>query len=112
MNPVPVETQINRNPFVESSVVFGYLKSNPGVIVQLRPEFRSGPIDDEKKAKILESIWTSVQSTNKDSPTHFHIPRQCIILADPGKPFSVTSKLQPRRRVVVEQYREEIDSVY
>ncbi|KAJ7604121.1 hypothetical protein FB45DRAFT_1083333 [Roridomyces roridus] len=126
MNPVPVEAQINRNPFVESSVVFGYLKSNPGVIVQLRPEFRA---DEEKKGEMMESIWASVQSTNNDSSTHFCIPRkvsqldsvvdylrkyleQCIIFADPAKPFQVTSKGQPRRRVVVEQYREEIDSVY
>ncbi|KAJ7612075.1 hypothetical protein FB45DRAFT_1065469 [Roridomyces roridus] len=109
MNPVPVEAQINRNPFVESSVVFGYLKSNPGVIVQLRPEFRA---DEEKKGEMMESIWASVQSTNNDSSTHFCIPRKCIIFADPAKPFQVTSKGQPRRRVVVEQYREEIDSVY
>ncbi|KAJ7612077.1 hypothetical protein FB45DRAFT_1065470 [Roridomyces roridus] len=57
MNPVPVEAQINRNPFVENCVVFGNLMSNPGIIVQLRPEFLPDLVDDEKKAKILESIW-------------------------------------------------------
>ncbi|KAJ7611830.1 hypothetical protein FB45DRAFT_941123 [Roridomyces roridus] len=109
MNPVPVEAQLNRNPFVESSVVFGHLKSNPGIIVQLRPAFRS---NNEKREEILESIWAAVHIMNKESPTHCRIPKECIILANPAKPFSLTSKSQPRRRVVVEQYRVEIDSVY
>ncbi|KAJ7651368.1 hypothetical protein FB45DRAFT_859923 [Roridomyces roridus] len=148
MNPVPIglclarflvefglifaEAQINRNPFVENSVVFGQgrcwemsirhiaasamprcertnfnRRSHPGIIVQIRPEVGSG-----KTTEILASIWASVEAVNKESPTHFRIRKECIILADPAKPFSVTSKFQPRRRVVVEEYRDEIDSVY
>ncbi|KAJ7651348.1 hypothetical protein FB45DRAFT_1051095 [Roridomyces roridus] len=108
MNPVP----FGSNPFVESSVVFGHGRSHPGIIVQLRQEFRSQLVEGGKMTEVLASIWASVEAVNKESPTHFRIRKECIILADPAKPFSVTSKFQPRRKVVVEEYREEIASVY
>jgi hypothetical protein len=33
-----------------------------------------------------------------------------ILLADPAMPFALTSKLQPRRRVVFELYQEAISA--
>jgi hypothetical protein len=35
-----------------------------------------------------------------------------ILLANPVRPFALTSKLQPRRRVVFENYQEEISAAY
>ncbi|KAJ7142100.1 hypothetical protein C8R43DRAFT_581164 [Mycena crocata] len=107
MNPVPIEAQINRNRFVDSALVFGQGRTHPGLIVQLKPEFRGN-----KSLEILDAIWASVQEVNKESPTHFQIQRKMILLADPQKPFALTSKFQPRKGVVFEDYREEIGTAY
>ncbi|KAJ7142098.1 hypothetical protein C8R43DRAFT_954443 [Mycena crocata] len=109
MNPVAVEAHINRNRFVDSALVLGNGKTYPGLIVQLKPEFRD---DIATAEEISEAIWASVQEANKESPTHFHIQRKMVLLADPQKPFALTSKFQPRRRAVFEDYAEEIRAAY
>ncbi|KAJ6606020.1 hypothetical protein DFH09DRAFT_966174, partial [Mycena vulgaris] len=95
MNPGPVEAHINRNPLVDSALVFGHGRIHPGVIIQLKPEFYDLLTDAEKRAKVLDTVWSSVDEANSISPTHFQIPRKMIVLANPRKPFALTSKLQP-----------------
>ncbi|KAJ7142110.1 hypothetical protein C8R43DRAFT_1200065 [Mycena crocata] len=108
MNPVAIEAQINRNHFVDSALVFGQGRTHPGLIVQLKPEFQG----NEENSEILDAIWASVEEGNKESPTHFQIQKKMILLADPQKPFALTSKFQPRRRVIFDDYREEIRATY
>ncbi|KAJ7119155.1 hypothetical protein C8R44DRAFT_923158 [Mycena epipterygia] len=113
MNPGPVvtdfiEAHVNRNPLVDGAVVFGEGKTRPGVIIQLKSEFQADLQDEGKRSKVLDALWASVDESNRSSPTHFQIPRELVVLADPQKPFALTSKLQPRRRVIFEDYREEI----
>ncbi|KAJ7119146.1 hypothetical protein C8R44DRAFT_737971 [Mycena epipterygia] len=117
MNPGPVvtdfiEAHVNRNPLVDGAVVFGEGKTRPGVIIQLKSEFQSNLLDEGKRSKVLDALWASVDESNRNSPTHFQIPRELVVLADPQKPFALTSKLQPRRRVIFEDYREEIRAAY
>ncbi|KAF8209367.1 hypothetical protein K438DRAFT_2012181 [Mycena galopus ATCC 62051] len=112
MSPVPIESQINENPLVDSAVVFGTGWPHPGVIIQLKPEFQADLLDDEKRSQIYDTLWVSVDDANKTSPTHFQIPRKMVLLADPRKPFALTSKSQPRRRVVFDDYEEEIRAAY
>ncbi|KAF7353915.1 Acetyl-CoA synthetase-like protein [Mycena venus] len=112
MNPVPIEAQINRNPFVDGALVFGNARPYPGVLIQLKPEFQADLADEEKRSKLSDALWASVDGANKTSPTHFQIPRKMVLLADPRKPFALTSKAQPRRRVVFENYKEEICAAY
>ncbi|KAJ7490899.1 hypothetical protein FB451DRAFT_627154 [Mycena latifolia] len=112
MNPGPVEAQINRNPFVDAALVFGHGRTHPGVIVQLKSQFHADLLDAHKKAKIMDALQASVDEANSTSPTHFQISRTMIVLADPRRPFALTSKLQPRRRVVFDQYAEEIAAAY
>ncbi|KAJ7689868.1 hypothetical protein B0H17DRAFT_1066000 [Mycena rosella] len=112
MNPGPVEAHINRNPFVDAALIFGHARNHPGVIIQVKPEFQGDLKDGEKRANILDAVWASVDEANSASPTHCQIPRAMIVLADPRRPFAVTSKLQPRRRVVFEEHKEEIDVAY
>ncbi|KAJ7142106.1 hypothetical protein C8R43DRAFT_1238213 [Mycena crocata] len=109
MNPVVVEAQMHRNQFIDSALVFGQGRTHPGLIVQLKPEFRG---DTAAAEEISEAIWASVEEVNKESPTHFQIRRKMILLADPQKPFALTTKLQPRRRAVFEDYEKEIRAAY
>ncbi|KAJ7765663.1 hypothetical protein B0H16DRAFT_1717582 [Mycena metata] len=96
MTPVPIEAQIDRNPLVDGTV----------------PQFHPELTNDEKRARVLDALWDSVNTANKTSPAHFQIPRKMVLLANPRKPFAVTSKLQPRRKAILESYDEEIRTAY
>jgi len=112
MNPVPVEAVINGNALVDAAVVFGIGRPQPGVLVQLKPEFQADLSDDGKTFKMCDALWVSVDAANKTSPTHFQISRKMVLLADPRKPFALTSKSQPRRRVIFDDYEDEIHAAY
>ncbi|KAF7359033.1 Acetyl-CoA synthetase-like protein [Mycena sanguinolenta] len=112
MNPVVIEAQINRNPFVNAALVFGTGRPHPGVLIQLKPECQTDLLDDGKRSEILDALWVSVDAANRTSPIHFQIPRKMVLLADPEKPFALTSKSQPRRRAVLEDYDGEISAAY
>ncbi|KAJ6500854.1 hypothetical protein C8R45DRAFT_82310 [Mycena sanguinolenta] len=112
MNPVAIESQINRNPFVDVTLVFGTGRPHPGVLIQVKLEFQADLLDDGKRSEILDALWVSVDTANKTSPTHFQIPKKMVLLADPQKPFAMTSKSEPRRRIVLEHYVDEIYAAY
>ncbi|KAJ7671268.1 hypothetical protein DFH06DRAFT_1320058 [Mycena polygramma] len=112
MSPGSIEAHINRNPLVDAALVFGQAMTHPGILIQLKPEFRDHLVDAAQRAKVHDTLWASVEEANQSSPAHFQIPRKMILLADPEKPFALTSKLQPRRRVVLEDYQQEICAAY
>ncbi|KAJ7184616.1 hypothetical protein C8R46DRAFT_1064644 [Mycena filopes] len=112
MNPVPIEAQLNRNSLVDAAVVFGHGRPYPGVLIQLKREFQAELADVAKRTRVLEALWASVKEANETSPTHFRIRRQMVLLGNSERPFAVTSKLQPRRKLVLESYDEEIQSAY
>ncbi|KAF8209425.1 hypothetical protein K438DRAFT_1960414 [Mycena galopus ATCC 62051] len=112
MNPVPIEAQINANLLVDAAVVFGVGKPHPGVLIQVKPEFQADFLGDGKKSGVCDTLWVSVEAANKTSPIHFQISRKMVLLADPRKPFALTSKSQPRRRVVFDDYEDEIRAAY
>ncbi|KAJ7827456.1 hypothetical protein B0H13DRAFT_2119469 [Mycena leptocephala] len=93
MNPVPIEAQINRNPLIDAALIFGHGRRHPGVLIQLKSEFQR---------LVLDVLRASIDD----------IPRKMVLLADPQKPFALTSKSLPRRRVVFEHYAEEISAAY
>ncbi|KAJ7481784.1 hypothetical protein FB451DRAFT_137298 [Mycena latifolia] len=102
MNPVPIEACIKRNSLVDAVVVFGHGRTHPGMLVQLKPEFQPDLLEAKKRAKVVDTLWESVEEANSSSPTHFQISKAMIVLADPRKPFALTSKLEPRKKVVLE----------
>ncbi|KAJ6566967.1 hypothetical protein B0H19DRAFT_716138 [Mycena capillaripes] len=112
MSPGSVEAHINRNSLVDAALVFGDGKIHPGVLIQLKPQFQAHLRDGAKRSKLYDALWASVDEVNQISPAHFQIPRKMILLADQARPFALTSKLQPRRRVVFENYQEDIQAAY
>ncbi|KAJ7150155.1 hypothetical protein C8R43DRAFT_1128198 [Mycena crocata] len=112
MMPGPVEARLKDNLLVDSAVIFGRGQTHPGVIIQLKTEFHDDLLDAHNRAKILDALWVSVDEANSTSPNGFQISRDMVVLADPEKPFALTGKLEPRKAVVFEQYRQEIEAVY
>ncbi|KAJ7301359.1 hypothetical protein DFH08DRAFT_906979 [Mycena albidolilacea] len=107
-----VQAQINRNDLVDAAVVFGINRPYPGVLIQLKPQFQAQLSDGDKRSEVCDALWASVDAANKTSSSHFHIPRKMVLLADPRKPFALTSKSQPRRHAVCKDYEEEICAAY
>ncbi|KAJ7904669.1 hypothetical protein B0H14DRAFT_615623 [Mycena olivaceomarginata] len=112
MNPVPIEAQINRNDLVDAAVVFGINRPHAGVLIQLKPQFQAQLSDDDKRSKVCDGLWALIDAANRTSSSHFQIPRKMVLLTNPRKPFVLTSKSQPRRRVVYQDYEEEICAAY
>ncbi|KAJ7184634.1 hypothetical protein C8R46DRAFT_1299891 [Mycena filopes] len=112
ISPGSVEAHIARNPLVMAVVIIGHGKSHACVIIQLKPQYELDLLDAAKESRVRDGLWISVDEANKMSPAHFHISRKMILLADPKKPFELTSKFQPRRRAILEQYAEEIARAY
>ncbi|KAJ7869769.1 hypothetical protein B0H14DRAFT_2727011 [Mycena olivaceomarginata] len=106
------KAQINRNDLVDAAVVFGINRPHPEVLIQLKPEFQAQLSDDDKRSKVCDGLWASVDAANRTSSSHFQIPRKMVLLTNPRKPFALTSKSQPRRRVVYQDYEEEICAAY
>jgi len=48
---------LNGDPHVKSAVMFGRGRSNPGVIIDPKPEFAFDPEDWEKLAEFRNKIW-------------------------------------------------------
>ncbi|KAF8209428.1 hypothetical protein K438DRAFT_2012211 [Mycena galopus ATCC 62051] len=110
MNPVPIGSAFSLD--ILAILVFGVGKPHSGVLIQVKPEFQADLLNDGKRTKVFDALWASVDAANKTSPTHFQISTKMVLLADPRKPFALTSKAQPRRLVVFDDYEDEIRTAY
>ena len=52
-----LESILSGDPRVKSAVMFGCGQFNPGVIIDLKPEFSFDPEDQEKLAEFRNKIW-------------------------------------------------------
>lgn len=111
-NPGPLENILNRDPHVQSAVMFGRGRFNAGVIVDPRPEFKFDPEDAEKLAEFRNLIWPSIQRLNDYAPQHSRIFKEMVMVSLPHKPFTYTAKNTARRQAIIHDYQVEIDTLY
>ncbi|KAF9561000.1 acetyl-CoA synthetase-like protein [Agrocybe pediades] len=111
-NPGPLEKILNQDPHIHSSVIFGHGRLHTGVIVEPKSEFVFDPDDEEKLAEFREKIWPTVLKLNEFAPRHSRIFKEMIIVSKSSKPFAYTSKITPRRQLIVDVYEEEIEALY
>ncbi|KAL5513471.1 hypothetical protein ACEPAH_3870 [Sanghuangporus vaninii] len=111
-NPVPLETILNQDPHIRSSVMFGRGRFYAGVIIDPKSEYAIDPINLSDLAKFRQTIWPTVERTNDFAPQHSRIFKEMILVASPSKPFTYTAKNTARRQVIIEDYAEEIDAIY
>ncbi|KAF9553775.1 acetyl-CoA synthetase-like protein [Agrocybe pediades] len=111
-NPGPLESIINQDPHVQSSIMFGRGRFNAGILVEPKPEFRFDPSDENKLAEFRNKIWPSIQRMNSFAPQHSRIFKEMILVTKPSKPFQYTAKNTPRRHAMVNAYSEEIEAAY
>ncbi|KAK7046200.1 acetyl-CoA synthetase-like protein [Favolaschia claudopus] len=111
-NPTPLESLLNQDPHVRSSVIFGRGRFQAGVIVEPQPAYKFDPEDQVKLAEFRNMIWSTVVKMNEIAPQHSRLFKEMITVVKPGKPFTYTAKMTVRRASVIADYEEEIDALY
>ncbi|KAH8099950.1 acetyl-CoA synthetase-like protein [Cristinia sonorae] len=111
-NPGPLELILNQDPHIKASVIFGRGKFNAGVLVDPKPEYQFDPADTDKLAEFRNLIWPSVERMNLYAPQHSRLFKEMILVSSPLKPLTYTAKLTPRRHAIINEYQEEIESLY
>ncbi|KAF8626806.1 hypothetical protein AX17_006463 [Amanita inopinata Kibby_2008] len=111
-NPVPLESMLDQDPHVLSSVMFGRGDFQAGVIVDPKPQYKFDPEDEAALADFRNVIWPTIQKMNDFAPQHSRLFKEMIIVSKPSKPFKYTAKNTPFRHAVVRDYAEEIENLY
>ncbi|KAJ7912191.1 hypothetical protein B0H13DRAFT_2008004 [Mycena leptocephala] len=108
-NPAPLEYILASDPHIISAVIFGDGHEKAGVLVDPAPAYAS---DSTNLAAFRNLIWATVERLNTSAPQQSRILKQMILVANQTKPFTYTAKTTPRRRAVIEDYRDEIRELY
>ncbi|KAJ7449028.1 hypothetical protein B0H11DRAFT_2079248 [Mycena galericulata] len=101
-----LESILNQDPHVLSSVMFGRGRFQAGVIVDPKPAFKFDPSDSVKLAEFRNKIWPTVEKMNQwYRPSDTLLPTYCCR-------FTYTAKMTVRRQAVVADYENEISALY
>lgn len=112
VNPCPLEDILCQDPKIGAVVMFGRGRPQTGVIIEPPTEAAIDPSDAEKLAEFRDAIWPKVEQMNAIAPQHGRLAREMIMVTSPSKPFTYTGKGAPRRAIIQQEYRVEIDSLY
>ncbi|EEH09810.1 ochratoxin A non-ribosomal peptide synthetase [Histoplasma capsulatum G186AR] len=106
-NPTSMEIIIQGHPLVSKAVVIGQGRFQAALLCELDWDNWKGDEDE-----FIEEIWPIVQKANEGAPGHGRLMKSKIGLSSPSKPFKTTPKGTVQRRIVTEDYRDEIESLY
>ncbi|KAJ7083262.1 hypothetical protein C8R44DRAFT_822628 [Mycena epipterygia] len=107
-----VKSLLNQDPHVLSSVMFGRGRFQAGVIVDPKPAFKIDPSDEVQLADFRNKIWPAVVKMNEFAPQHSRLFKEMILVAKLEKPFTYTAKMTVRRQAVINDYKDEITTLY
>ncbi|OJJ82685.1 uncharacterized protein ASPGLDRAFT_36807 [Aspergillus glaucus CBS 516.65] len=68
--------------------------------------------ENQAEGSLINKIWLSVQEANIIAPGHGRVLKTKIGVASKDKPFKKTSKGSIQRRLVINDYTEEINAIY
>ena len=99
-----MEADIQKSPLVQSALVGGAGWSRPFLLVEFVKQ-------DPSKGDISEVLDT-IQGTNATLAGHAKINKECIIIADPSRPFLRSAKGSVLRNETLDLYAMEIKATY
>ncbi|EKM51198.1 uncharacterized protein PHACADRAFT_103930 [Phanerochaete carnosa HHB-10118-sp] len=113
-NPAPLGEypMLHQDPHIQSAVIFGRGKFNPGVLIDPKLQYKFDVNDEEKLAEFRNAIWPTVEKVNDFAPQHSRLFKEMIIVSSPAKPFTYTAKGTPRRPAIINEYQPEIEALY
>lgn len=108
LNPIDIEGIIQANPAVSAALVHGNGKFQSSLLIELvKP-----PTNELERTELLEAIWQSVQSANKESPSYGCIHRNMITFTSSEKPMLRAGKGTVQRKMTLDLYQAELDALY
>ncbi|KAI9065204.1 acetyl-CoA synthetase-like protein [Trametes sanguinea] len=111
-NPLPLEKIVNQDPHIENSMLFGSGKFQNGILVEPKEAFAIEPSDSSKVEEFRNAIWPTIERANAYAPQHSRIFKEMILVTSPSKPFQLSIKGLPRRKVMLAEYHVEIETLY
>ena len=110
-HPTAEETGFCSHPLIRSALMFGTLRKQPTLLLELRNEQDSLP-DQHEPEVLLEKIWPAVAKANATAPSVAQIAKTHILFAKADKPFVRASKGTVQRRLTFDLYAQELDDLY
>ncbi|MCJ1383931.1 hypothetical protein MMC17_007045 [Xylographa soralifera] len=108
-NPITMEQHIQSHPEVRNALVIGEGRFEAALLIELTEDVQ---LSVERKAKIIESLWPTVNQANRDCPAHARVSKSHILFVDPTKPTAKAWKGTVLRKATLDLYSKEIDNLY
>ncbi|KAJ5425808.1 hypothetical protein N7465_000878 [Penicillium sp. CMV-2018d] len=112
INPVSMEKVIESHPLVSRAVVIGNRRPHAALLVEPSVGSNVSFASQSSVRELVHAIWPAVERANELAPASGQIGIMRIGLASPDKPFRTTPKGSTQRRMVLEDYEEEIEKIY
>ncbi|EKM52278.1 uncharacterized protein PHACADRAFT_211550 [Phanerochaete carnosa HHB-10118-sp] len=109
-NPGPIEAALCEDSKVKAALLFGRAQTHVGALVF--PTEHVDPADAEGVLRFRDHVWPTVERVNATVPKHSQIFKQMILVASPSKPLLYTEKHTVRKGATLQQYDEEIKTMY
>ncbi|KAI0007306.1 acetyl-CoA synthetase-like protein [Xylariaceae sp. FL0662B] len=98
---------IQNHPLLGGALVVGDGKTQAAIIVEPKE-----PLDQNAQAKLLQTIWPDIETSNTLIAGPGRIHHGMVICASPDKPFTRTGKGTIIRKLTTETYKSDIDRLY
>lgn len=105
IHPVALENSIQNQPLVSGVLMFGTGRVQPGLLIELTP-------NTAVTETMHNDIWQLVQRANQLVPQYGRITRSRLLWTSPDKPLPRAPKGSIVRRLALNLYEQEIDSLY
>lgn len=108
MNPLAMEGFVQTNKNVKSALVLGSGRFRSALLIELAVALHT----EEERRSVLRSIWETVELANKKAVAHGRVSRDLVLLASPEKPFARAGKGTVQRKLTIQAYQDEINTLY
>ncbi|TVY17157.1 Non-canonical non-ribosomal peptide synthetase FUB8 [Lachnellula arida] len=107
-NPISFEETMTAHPEVKAAYVGGNNEFQASLLI----EPKVYPASEQQRASLIDNLWPTVETANRDCPAHARVLPNFIIFAKPNKPFPRAGKETIQRASIPELYAEEFEELY
>lgn len=107
VNPIPLEHFVQADPSLKGVLLTGNGRTQPVLIVEPRDA-----LDESGRAELLEKIWPRIQEANNHVAGPGRVAHGMVICATPEKPFARTAKNTIIRKLIQDEYQDDINRLY
>ncbi|KAI0543404.1 hypothetical protein F4679DRAFT_568949 [Xylaria curta] len=108
LNPLNIESLVERSPLVKGALVIGSGRFQVALLI----EPAKPPTGEQEARALVDAVWSSLVRANKETVAHGQIFKEFIMLSDPQKPLPRSGKGTIQRANAIKSYQKEIDQLY